>query len=385
MAQARRRGINAGSKLAVLLMGEVGTKKSEYALETTLLKRPDGKPFRVLYIDIENGSIDDRLTRPRWTDKIDERNIWVVYTQSMDEVLEFIRQATDGDDFYEIDDNGDETDVVVLDAEGAPFRPDAIVLDGLKLLTDAGKMALLETGKKRAEVRIADKQITGNKAKVLRGNVKLEPSDYQISNNNGIKLISKLVGCGKHFVVTTFAKDEAFDDETGAVDNFGNVKKIKTGRSIPDAFKGFNEYCKTVISLTKDQFGDVTATIQGKDRTETFVPEETVQDFSLTMLQSAVDNSAGGITIKSKLSEAIDKDANTLLSGKEASKPKVETPKEDSVESLQAEIMNLITKDGTTLSKSRIGSLKSQGFGNVKKETDLEKLQEMKIAVQKMQ
>ena len=58
MARARK-ATQTQSKLQMILFGEEGTGKSTLALQLAYFKRPDGKPFRVLYIDNECGSIDD--------------------------------------------------------------------------------------------------------------------------------------------------------------------------------------------------------------------------------------------------------------------------------------------------------------------------------------
>ena len=77
------------SKINALIFGEEGTGKSSLALQFAFMKRPDGKPFRVLYIDNENGSIDDFIEGLE-DQGVDTRNIYIVYTQSLKEVREYI-------------------------------------------------------------------------------------------------------------------------------------------------------------------------------------------------------------------------------------------------------------------------------------------------------
>ena len=121
------------SKLAMILFGEEGTGKSTLALQLAYFKRPDGEPFRVLYIDNENGSIDDFIGNLE-DDGIDTRNIYIVYTQSLGETRTYINKVKNKEDFYELDENGNETENVVVDADGKPFRADAIVVDGTTIL-----------------------------------------------------------------------------------------------------------------------------------------------------------------------------------------------------------------------------------------------------------
>ena len=108
------------SKLAFLIFGEQGTWKSSLCLDFAKMKRPDGTPFRVLYIDAESGSIDDRL------DLLEEEgfnleNIYIVYTQSLKEVQQYLKKIANKEPFYELDDDGNETEEIVTDADGNSF------------------------------------------------------------------------------------------------------------------------------------------------------------------------------------------------------------------------------------------------------------------------
>lgn len=47
---------------------------------------------------------------------------------------EYIKKAAEDEDFYSFDDKGNETDEIYLDGDGVPFRPDAIVVDGVTVL-----------------------------------------------------------------------------------------------------------------------------------------------------------------------------------------------------------------------------------------------------------
>ena len=60
MARARK-GRSIKQKMGFLIYGKQGSGKSSLALEFAKMKREDGKPFRVLYLDSEAGSIDSYL------------------------------------------------------------------------------------------------------------------------------------------------------------------------------------------------------------------------------------------------------------------------------------------------------------------------------------
>ena len=76
-------------KLHMLIYGEQGTGKSRTAMQLCYLKNADGKPFRVLYLDTENGSIDN-YTEELEANGVNPDNLLIVYTQSLAEVQDYI-------------------------------------------------------------------------------------------------------------------------------------------------------------------------------------------------------------------------------------------------------------------------------------------------------
>lgn len=376
------------SKIAMLILGELGQRKSETALGIAKLKRPDGKPFRVLYIDPEMGSVVDRAERWERDFNIDMKNVYLLYTQSMAEVAEYIDKAKNNDTFYVLDENGEETDEVLLDADGKPFVFDAIVVDGLQLLKDSVNMALLEVAKDRVDVRIEEKQnnkkgnpveISDKKKKVLRGNISLEPKDYGLINNEGTKLILKLLSSNKHFICTSFAKDATVDDEAGRKDGFGNILKHKTGKLLADSFKGCEKYVKTILCLSVDDFNNLSVYVQDKDRTETFMANTFVENFDMTMLQPIVLKSANAVPIKNSYEQSFHDNAKTCFGEEEnkknvISKTSTETTVND-VTTLRAKIVNILNNSDSVKSKRIKSELKQNGFGNPTKMESLEELE----------
>ena len=160
MATARKGG-KVQSKIQMLLSGLQGTGKSTIASQFLYLIRPDGKPFRVLYLDGESGSIDDILEEIE-NDNINLDNLYIVYTQSLKEVNEYIKKATNKEPFYELDEEGKEDfDNMILDADGEQFIPDAIVVDGTSVLNLSVKQGLIEFSKKRANVKAERDKLLG--------------------------------------------------------------------------------------------------------------------------------------------------------------------------------------------------------------------------------
>ena len=91
MAQARRGG-QIQSKLGFLIYGNKGTWKSSLAAQLGDMITEKGQRMNVLYIDTENGSVDDLLNQ-KASEGIDVSNIYVVYTTSFEEVVDFVKQA----------------------------------------------------------------------------------------------------------------------------------------------------------------------------------------------------------------------------------------------------------------------------------------------------
>jgi hypothetical protein len=363
------RASKVNSNLAMLLLGDVGTRKSEIALESTKLKRPDGKPMRVLYIDCENGSIVDRLARFE-KDGVNLDNLEIRYTQSLNEVEELIEHAKSKEPWFEQKEDGTDSEQTRLDSDSKPWIPDFIVVDGLKILYDSRQQTYLASSVKRAKVRTqAMENVTSLKKEVMIDGAKLEPADYQKLGFDGAKLIMDLVGSGCHFVVTCFAKNEMVDAPELGKDSFGNIMKKPTGKIITDGFKGMLEYCKTVMVLSADDFGEIHGTIQGKDRTETFKPGTVIDNPHLMLWQNVILKS--NYVVENHVEESINKDSDALIQKENpaiaAEQKAEEAPK--GVKELIFEIDKLMGTDA--IRKKHIAVLKENGLGNYKNVSDI--------------
>lgn len=262
MARSRK-GNSIQTKLGFLLFGKHGTWKSSLCLDFARMKREDGKPFRVLYIDAEAGSVDtyiDQLIE----EGIDPTNLYLIYTQSLKEVNDYIKKATNNEEIYELDDDGKETDEVVLDSEGNPFKPDAIVIDGITVLYIASQQGLTEFSKKRARVRATKNELTGEEKTVAIEGAGLEIKDYNTLKFDGQNFVLSLLASGKHFAITARESDEKAKKETSEK---GKFEQVSTGNKIPDGFKDLSYNVKTVLHMIEDEMGNVMAHVLGKDRT----------------------------------------------------------------------------------------------------------------------
>ena len=302
MAQARK-GSKIKSKLAFLIYGKQGTWKSSLCLDFAKMKRPDGTPFRVLYIDAESGSIDDRLDKLE-EDGVNLENLYIIYTQSLKEVQMYLKKIANKEKFYELDDEGNETEEIVKDADGNDFFPDAVVIDGTTILYMTQQESLLRLSEKRASVKANKNNLLGDEKAVQIQNAGLELKDWNRLKFVGNDLVLNLLALDIHFAVT--AREKAI---TTNIKNGDKVENISTGEVAPDGFKDLGYNVKTVLHTFTEEDGTISAQVLGKDRTMVFAQNEIIPRPSLTAWQSIIDKSTNRTSFV--ISNNIDKSIKT--------------------------------------------------------------------------
>ena len=342
MAKARKASVTQ-SKLMMIIFGEPFTGKSTLASQLAYFKRPDGKPFRILYLDPESGSIDDYLEGME-ANGVNLDNIYIVYTQSLGEVRQYIAKVKNNEDFYELDDDGYETDEVVVDSDGEPFRADAIVVDGATILNLTTKQGLVEFSKKRNKVKADNDSLIGDARLVKIEGAGLELKDYQTINFKGQDLILDLMASGVHCIVTARETDEKVTKEIE-----GKRESVVTGRKVADGFKGMDYNAKTVIrTFTDVETGQVCAYVD-KDRTGVHKKGEIIEDPTLLDWQVVIDKTADkkSFVLKNDLTKAVDVEQDIyskeiLGSVGAPSETSNETTTEITADSLRTEITTFI-------------------------------------------
>ena len=306
MAKARTAS-KIQSKLGTLIFGEQFTGKSTLASQLAYFKRPDGKPFRVLYLDPESGSIDDYLEGLE-NNGVDLGNIYIVYTQSLGEVRQYIAKVKNNEDFLMLDDDGNEIEgEIVLDADGQPFRADAIVVDGASILNLTTKQGLVEFSKKRNAVKAKKDNLFGDEKVVKIEGAGLELKDYQTINFKGQDLILDLMASGVHYVVTARETDE----KMSVKGDDGKITSVATGRKIPEGFKGMEYNCKTELRTFTNEDGIVCLEVL-KDRTGVHTKGEIIEDPTFLDWQSVIDKTAKNkeYVIKNDLTKSVEVEQN---------------------------------------------------------------------------
>ena len=301
---ARARSASAiQSKIQMVLYGETFTGKSTLALQFAYMKNADGSPFKVLYIDPESGSVDDYIGE-LVENGVDPQNLYIVYSQSLEEIRQYLAKAKNREDYYVLDDDGNETDEVVLDADGKPFRPDAIVVDGATILNMTTKQGLIEFSKKRARVKANAAGLVGEEKLVKIEGASLEIRDYGTVNFKGQDLILDLNASGLHYIVTAREADEKMQIKNSK----GEVETVSTGKKIPAGFKDMQYNCKTCVRMFRDDKDyEVVHAFIVKDRTGVHTAGEDIIDPSLLDYQAIIDRTAKNtnLVIKNNLHDAV--------------------------------------------------------------------------------
>ena len=303
MAQARRGG-QIQSKLGFLIYGDKGTWKSSLAAQLGDMKNEAGEPMKVLYIDTENGSIDDLLNY-KASQGIDVSNIYVVYSTSLEEVKEIVKQAKDcnANKPIMLFDSQTNQNFTLDNEDGSPFIPDAIVIDSLTVLYDSCIDALNQFSKKRAAVRATKKQMSGAEKVVAIEGAGMEIKDYQSLALRGKELILDLMETGKHLVVTTREAEETRSEKN----DDGQFVSVKTGKLLPQGFKQVDYNVKTILHTFINEDGEVCAQVESKDRTRVKEQNEIIVNPSLLDWQVIVSGNKDKqeFLVKNSIAESV--------------------------------------------------------------------------------
>lgn len=342
MARARS-GSVVKPKLNVLLYGEPGTGKSTMALQLAYFKREDGTPFRILVLDAESGGCEECLVELE-ENGIDLRNIYIVYSQSQKEIKDYISKVRDGEPFYELDEDGNETDETVKDAYGEDFHPDALILDGTSVLKLVSSQSLLDLSRKRNKIKAEKSGATAEEKFVAVSNANLELKDYSQLNYSGQDLVLSLMACGVHVVTTAREKDETISVKG----DDGKVTSVATGKKVYDSFKGMDYNTKTLVRMYRDDLGQVCAEIV-KDRTRTYDAGSIVEDPSLLAWQDVINKGKDRkeFTIKNDLDNAINTDQKIFEKQMLGTDSVIEEKSDDAavdINDLKAQIKAVISK-----------------------------------------
>ena len=293
----------AKTKLNMIIYGASFSGKTTLASQLAYYKREDGSPFRVLYIDAETGGLDSYLDLME-ANGVNLGNIYILYTQSLTEVRQYIAKVKNNEDLYELDEDGNETDEIVKDAEGLPFRADAIVIDGATILNLTTQSGLVEFSKKRNKVKADKDGLIGDARLVKIEGAGLEIKDWNTIKFKGQDLILDLMSSGVHCITTCRETDEKESIRT----EDGQIASVSTGRKIPDGFKGLEYNTNTVLRTFIDPETNQICAQVIKDRTGVHSVGEIIEDPTLLDWQVVLDRNKGkdNFVLKNDLTKAVE-------------------------------------------------------------------------------
>ena len=342
MARARI-GSTVKTKLNMLFYGDTGCGKSTIAMQIAYFKREDGTPFRVLVLDAESGGCEEILDDLE-ANGVDLGNIYLVYTQSQKEIKDYIAKVRDHEPFYEIDEDGNETDEIVKDAYGETFAPDAIVLDGTSVLKLTSQQGLLDLSRKRNKLKAEKSGATAEEKFVAVSNANLELKDYSQLNYSGQDLVLSLMACGVHVIMTAREKAETIQIKG----DDGKSVSVNTGKFVYDSYKGMDYNTRTLVRMFRDDSGQVCAEII-KDRTKTHEIGEVVEDPTLLDWQAVIEKNKNKkeFVLKNDLDNAVETDQKIFekqMMGNDVPDEEENDNAVDDCESIQNEIKSIIGK-----------------------------------------
>ena len=312
MAQIRRGG-QIQSKLAFLIYGDKGTWKSSLALEFAKMKNEQGEPMKLLYIDTEEGSVDDYINKLA-EEGFDVDNIIVVKTTGFEETLDIVKQVKTVSlkkplKLKDTNELGEKNDIELLNEDGTAWIPYAIVIDSLTVLYNQLVQAILQMSQRRAAQRANKQGLMGAEKALATETAGIEIKDYQTIAHRGQELILDLMASGKHFAVT--AREKEIKENKPDANN--QYQSIGTGKYQPEGFKEVEYNVKTVLH-TVNENGKTYAIVEDKDRTGVKQQNERLESPTLLDWEVVIKKNVGkkAQPIRNTVSETIKEDINAL-------------------------------------------------------------------------
>ncbi|PLR99521.1 hypothetical protein [Bacillus sp. T33-2] len=354
MAVAKR-GSAVKKGLKFFLYGEQGTWKSSFALDFLKMKNEDGRPLRVIYIDCETGSVDNYLEDLE-NEGIDLNNLLLVYTTSYSEVEEWVMKAMNEEELL-IQGEGEELEPV-LDADGNPFVADAIVVDGITVISDNVKFAAINVSEKRAKLKAKSQEKNATEQFVAEATAGLEFKDHDKIKMKGKNLLrSMITGTDKYIAVTS---REKVKKEMRNVD--GKMQLVPVGK-VPDTWDGAEYEFYTVLRNFEDEDGSIKSQIMRKDRTKVFAQNEIIDEPTPLYWQSVIEGNKGKKTnvIKESVEQSVYRDEDVIAKGinkEEVSDNQKETTSLDTVDGLKDKIQKVMDSLDAAKKKSLLPKVK---------------------------
>lgn len=304
MARARK-GSAIRNKINLLLYGAPFSGKSTLAMQAALLKDENGDNYRVFAIDCESGGLDEAIDNVV-SQGANAEDIYVLYTQSLTEIKDYINKIANNEDLMMLDENGEETEEIVMDSHGKPFRPNCVVVDGTSVLKMTTQSSLISLSQKRNKIKAEKAGATSEEKYVQVMTAGMELKDWNKMGTIAQDFVLSLMSLPCSVILTSREKDETVSQK----DSEGRIASIATGKKVPDSLKGIEYNSKQIFRMYKDdETGDICAYVE-KDRTQIHNFGEVLIDPTLLDYQAMLDKSIGkeAFNVKNDFDKAVETD-----------------------------------------------------------------------------
>lgn len=287
---ARRKLMETRPSVKMLILGKEGTRKSNTAIQLSMLKNKLGKDMKVLLIDTEFKSIEGFSESFIVERGVNPDNILEIRTRDMELINELSKKFAQGDAIPEIvikskdvidpvsrkknqvkfETFGDNFEV---DAENNPFVADVIIIDSLSVISDLLEDGRQELATLKLEAKIREEGLTGLDALKARDGVGLQFLDRAKIKKLALEFVRRLLATtDKHIVFIARAKDAK---ET--IKQNGKMEILDLGYEILDAtaFKFINYEVNTILHCYKDKI------VVEKDGSTVFTQGEELSNFEI--------------------------------------------------------------------------------------------------------
>ena len=308
MATARR-GSAIRNKINLLLYGDAFTGKSTLAMQAALLKREDGENYRVFVIDCESGGMDEAVDSAV-EQGANPDDIYILYTQSLSEIKEYISKIANNEDIYLLDEDGNESDELLTDSNGDPFRANCVIVDGTSVLKMTAQNSLINLSQKRNKIKAEKSGASAEEKYVAIAGAGMELKDWNKLGTLSQDFVLSLMSLPCSVILTSREKDETENIK----DSDGKIASVSTGKKIPDSLKGIEYNSKQIFRMYKDEdTGEICAYVE-KDRTKVHEFGEILVNPTLLDYQEMLDKSIGkkAFNVQNTFNKAIETDQKIL-------------------------------------------------------------------------
>lgn len=270
-----------------MIFGKEGSRKSNTAMQIATILKKDGKPMRVLLLDLEYKAIEGYNEAWLESKGVDFNNLYELRTRDLSMISILLDRFTKGRPLPKLDENDNIIDgEFELDAEGNPFIADAVVLDSISVINDLLVEGRNEIIKKRANIKVIKNGLFGDEKELYLEDIGMQFIDYAKLKTKALKMVRDLQAVtGKHVFFVARAKDAK---ESKLVN--GKPEQIDLGYEIMDAtsFK-FLPYEVSLIIHTQNTNDVITYTIK-KDSTGVNKQGTVLTDFDFNMYADYINS-----------------------------------------------------------------------------------------------